>query len=529
MVARIRTVAFEGVDVRPVDAQVQVSGGMPAFTLVGLPDKAVGESRERVRAALTAIGLALPPKRITVNLAPADLLKEGSHFDLPIASIQWVIICYMLTHGSLMLACGRLGDLYGHTLVFRVGLTWNTVAFLLCAVAPSFEWLLAARVAQGVGAALIAACGPALITGLAPEAMYCETLCLPENPGKTVAVLESGQLAVQPPAGLPFALSVEPLTEAFALAGLEGEDRHVQLFVAQQDWDSQRNMIEALREVAGSLEVQLLPDGSLPLLAAGAVGRQPLSLMCGAFAPRTGLDIYQAPSGQRVRIGQRDARDSEMEDYLSAMVRANRAIGDAVRGKPDMDCQRALPKDLGDWQSTVEFTLGPHAFGKDLREISALDFSKSVERDIGAFCRQGYGALLAKLYRKANPERALVRTGWGGGKVITDGGTIVLPFLHQIGEVNLQTLRLEVQRKNQDALITKDRLRVDVRAEFYVRVAKNIEAIMMAAQTLGTRTFRCQLANRRHRRLFILEVEMCQTIHADEDDVLVLGGLGADL
>lgn len=100
------------------------------------------------------------------------------------------------------------------------------------------------------------------------------------------------------------------------------------------------------------------------------------------------------------------------------------------------------------------------------------------------------GALLAKLYRKANPERALVRTGWGGGKVITDGGTIVLPFLHQIGEVNLQTLRLEVQRKNQDALITRDRLRVDVRAEFYVRVAKQVEAIMVAAQTLGHRTFR---------------------------------------
>lgn len=102
------------------------------------------------------------------------------------------------------------------------------------------------------------------------------------------------------------------------------------------------------------------------------------------------------------------------------------------------------------------------------------------------------GALLAKLYRKANPERALVRTGWGGGKVITDGGTIVLPFLHQIGEVNLQTLRLEVQRKNQDALITKDRLRVDVRAEFYVRVAKNVESIMVAAQTLGHRTFRSE-------------------------------------
>ncbi len=100
------------------------------------------------------------------------------------------------------------------------------------------------------------------------------------------------------------------------------------------------------------------------------------------------------------------------------------------------------------------------------------------------------GAMIAKLYRKANPERALMRTGWGGGKVITDGGTIVLPFLQQITEVNLQTLRLEVQRRNQDALITRDRLRVDVRAEFYVRVAKTVESIMVAAQTLGHRTFR---------------------------------------
>lgn len=85
MVARVSTVAFEGMDVRPVDVQVQMSNGLPAFTVVGLPDKAVGESRERVRAALSSLGLSLPPKRITVNLAPADLPKEGSHFDLPIA------------------------------------------------------------------------------------------------------------------------------------------------------------------------------------------------------------------------------------------------------------------------------------------------------------------------------------------------------------------------------------------------------------------------------------------------------------
>ncbi len=85
MVSKITTVAFQGIDVVDVDVQVQIAGGLPSFTIVGLPDKAVAESRERVRAALSAIGLALPPERITVNLAPADLPKESSHFDLPIA------------------------------------------------------------------------------------------------------------------------------------------------------------------------------------------------------------------------------------------------------------------------------------------------------------------------------------------------------------------------------------------------------------------------------------------------------------
>jgi magnesium chelatase family protein len=85
MVTRVATVAFEGIEARPVDVQVQVASGSVAFVLVGLPDKAVAESRERVRAALTASGLAMPAKRVVVNLAPADLPKEGSHFDLPIA------------------------------------------------------------------------------------------------------------------------------------------------------------------------------------------------------------------------------------------------------------------------------------------------------------------------------------------------------------------------------------------------------------------------------------------------------------
>lgn len=85
MVARVSTVAFQGIEGVPVEVQVMVAPGKVGMQIVGLPDKAVAESRERVQAALHASGLALPAKRVTVNLAPADLPKEGSHFDLPIA------------------------------------------------------------------------------------------------------------------------------------------------------------------------------------------------------------------------------------------------------------------------------------------------------------------------------------------------------------------------------------------------------------------------------------------------------------
>ena len=85
MVAHIQTIAFSGVDALPVEVQVHLAPGQNAFTIVGLPDKSVAESRERVRAALAAIGLALPYERITINLSPADMPKEGSHYDLPIA------------------------------------------------------------------------------------------------------------------------------------------------------------------------------------------------------------------------------------------------------------------------------------------------------------------------------------------------------------------------------------------------------------------------------------------------------------
>ncbi|WP_454683791.1 YifB family Mg chelatase-like AAA ATPase [Ancylobacter moscoviensis] len=143
MVQRVATVAFEGVEARPVDVQVQVSPGLPAFNLVGLADKAVTEAKERVRAALIASGLALPAKRITVNLAPADLPKEGSHYDLPIAL-------------GLMAAIGALPSdaLDGFTVVGELALDGR--------LAPVAGVLPAAMGANARGHGLIcpAACGP---------------------------------------------------------------------------------------------------------------------------------------------------------------------------------------------------------------------------------------------------------------------------------------------------------------------------------------------------------------------------------
>jgi magnesium chelatase family protein len=142
MVQRVATVAFEGIEARAVDVQVQVAPGLPAFNVVGLPDKAVSEARERVRAALTASGLALPARRIIVNMAPADLPKEGSHYDLPIAL-------------GLMAAIGAIpaDALAGFTVLGELGLDGS--------IAPVAGVLPAAIGANARGEGLIcpAACG----------------------------------------------------------------------------------------------------------------------------------------------------------------------------------------------------------------------------------------------------------------------------------------------------------------------------------------------------------------------------------
>lgn len=99
------------------------------------------------------------------------------------------------------------------------------------------------------------------------------------------------------------------------------------------------------------------------------------------------------------------------------------------------------------------------------------------------------GLVLARLYRRATREISLVKTGAGGKRVIMDGGTIAIPLLHEISHVNMKTLRLEVQRFGEGALITKDRMRVDVGVEFYVSVNATADGVARAAQTLGDRTF----------------------------------------
>lgn len=110
----------------------------------------------------------------------------------------------------------------------------------------------------------------------------------------------------------------------------------------------------------------------------------------------------------------------------------------------------------------------------------------------GVFALLVIGMIFAKLYCRATKEMAFVRTGFGGEKIVKDGGAIVLPVLHEVIAVNMNTLRIEVEKTQKDALITKDRMRVDVKADFYLRVAPNEDGISMAAQTLGTRTTRVE-------------------------------------
>jgi len=145
----------------------------------------------RLQLFLLGLGTLGVPLDTATNIAFPAITAA---FAIPLEDIQWVVICYVLTHAGLMLGVGRVGDLFGHARVFRLGLAWSAIAYLLCAAAPSFGALIFCRFLQGIGAALILSCGPALATSLFPESRRARVL------GAYAAMLAVGA-ALGPSAG----------------------------------------------------------------------------------------------------------------------------------------------------------------------------------------------------------------------------------------------------------------------------------------------------------------------------------------
>jgi monoamine oxidase len=139
-------------------------------------------------------------------------------------------------------------------------------------------------------------------------------------------------------------------------------------------------------------------------------------LLTAAPAP----DLYAAPRWQSVRISARAARDPELEVFLAAQVRAQRALHEPTKAKTDVPALRALPDNLGQWKSSIEFLLGPYALSKDLNEVSVADLMRSIERTGDSFARQGYGTLLGRLasgltIRRSRPVSMIA---WGKSAVV---------------------------------------------------------------------------------------------------------------
>ncbi len=140
------------------------------------------------------------------------------------------------------------------------------------------------------------------------------------------------------------------------------------------------------------------------------------------LARGVGMDIYPVSRGQRIRIGRRNARAGETEDFLATLVRANRAITDAARGRVDMSCATAMPQDLREWAGTSDFLLGAYATGKDLKDLSAIDQSMALPRDMPSGCRQGVGTLVSKLAESLPVALSTpaTRVTWGGRGVLVE-------------------------------------------------------------------------------------------------------------
>ena len=173
------------------------------------------------------------------------------------------------------------------------------------------------------------------------------------------------------------------------------------------------------------------------------------------------MDLYPATRGQRVRIGRRNARAGETEDFLALLVRVNRAIGDAVRGKPDMSAAAALPKDLREWAGTTSAVLGPFATGKDMQDLSALDLVMMAQRDNASMCRQGLGTLIAKLGASLTVALStpVTRISWSGkdAQLETASGTVAAKAVIVTASTNAllsgkMKFAPELPKRQQDAM-----------------------------------------------------------------------------
>src|SRR3954464_4124333 len=129
-------------------------------------DRATGVARPQLGLIIVGLGASLAPLDIAVNVA---LPAITSHFRLALTDVQWLVICYVLVYGSLMLVCGKLGDLFGYRLIFRIGLLLSAIGCAACAAAPDWPLFLWARAGQGIGTALALSCAPALATSVYPD------------------------------------------------------------------------------------------------------------------------------------------------------------------------------------------------------------------------------------------------------------------------------------------------------------------------------------------------------------------------